>query len=294
MALHITKYRLRDGQTDLNDKELSFRFLHIDGRIHILEELRVSWQAAVTELQSHGLERINNVMQPLLDQAQANTDAAAAELASIQAEWAEIVAAWEGIGGTVDAVVIDVDILSAALTTLDGRVGQLESDIALYVPLTAFLAEHDAAGKHTTFSQPIRATEQPALPAQPAAGVGGWDIYDDSGVPVVGVWDGAGNFTELIRGGKLMGGAVNSVQHVSKSLNIGATGDETITLPTAVDPDSAIAEVDGVLIMAGGSLRFGLEITDANTLTIHKNIASGWSNPTQQTFYFKVIDFEEA
>lgn len=69
MARNLEKYRFRDGQTYLSAKELNDRFFDVDARLHVLETLKVTWENAVTSLQNLGLERVNAVLMPLLDQA---------------------------------------------------------------------------------------------------------------------------------------------------------------------------------------------------------------------------------
>ena len=69
------EYAVTEGKTVLSGPELTRRFSDIDGRLHVLEELKVGWEAAVLQVQNHGLARINNVLQPILDQARAEIDA---------------------------------------------------------------------------------------------------------------------------------------------------------------------------------------------------------------------------
>jgi hypothetical protein len=69
MARNLEKYRFRDGQTYLSAKEFNDRFFDVDARLHVLETLKVTWEDAVTSLQNLGLERVDAVIMPLLDQA---------------------------------------------------------------------------------------------------------------------------------------------------------------------------------------------------------------------------------
>lgn len=69
MARNLEKYRFRDGQTYLSAKELNDRFFDVDARLHVLETLKVTWEDAVSSLQNLGLERVDAVIMPLLDQA---------------------------------------------------------------------------------------------------------------------------------------------------------------------------------------------------------------------------------
>ena len=82
MLKHL-QYHFREGVTPLSALELNKRFRDIDGRLHALEGMVVSWQAAVTEIQTHGLERINSVLQPVLDQANQLVGDARSEILAI-------------------------------------------------------------------------------------------------------------------------------------------------------------------------------------------------------------------
>lgn len=60
------RYRVKDGITTLGESFLNAIFADLDTRLHGLEELKVSWLAAVTELQNFGLERINGALEPTM------------------------------------------------------------------------------------------------------------------------------------------------------------------------------------------------------------------------------------
>ncbi len=83
MARKLIYYRFRDGQTTLDEKELNKRFFDIDARLHALELLSISWQEAVSQVQNEGLKRINELIIPVLEQAQE-------ELSQIQSDWDEL------------------------------------------------------------------------------------------------------------------------------------------------------------------------------------------------------------
>lgn len=99
--LQREKYRFKDDVTDLSARELDFRFFDIDGRLHVLELLKVSWEAAVAEIQEHGLERINGVIAPVLDEVNSALAEAEATLGSLQADQAAIQLWWDSLAATI-------------------------------------------------------------------------------------------------------------------------------------------------------------------------------------------------
>ena len=119
----IEQYSVLEGKTPLSGPELSRRFLDIDGRLHLLEELKVSWEQAVVEVQNHGLERINGVIEPLLDLANDLVVQIQQELGSVQQEWDQTIAqewqdildGWAGVQGTLDGMQSSLDGLEAAI-----------------------------------------------------------------------------------------------------------------------------------------------------------------------------------
>jgi hypothetical protein len=95
--LQREKYRIKDGQTALNAEELNARFFDLDGRIHTLEGLKVSWEDAITAVQAFGLERINGVVQPVLEAAnsilteiEATLQALRDDQTAVQDTWASL------------------------------------------------------------------------------------------------------------------------------------------------------------------------------------------------------------
>ena len=117
----IEQYSVLEGKTPLSGPELSRRFLDIDGRLHLLEELKVSWEQAVVEVQNHGLERINGVIEPLLDLANDLVVQIQQELVSVQQEWDQTIAqewqnildGWAGVQGTLDGMQSSIDTISS-------------------------------------------------------------------------------------------------------------------------------------------------------------------------------------
>lgn len=70
MPTKAEKYRFREGVTKLNSKELNNRVLDIDSRIAALEATKAEYEAAIAKLENTGLERINETLDPLVQEAQ--------------------------------------------------------------------------------------------------------------------------------------------------------------------------------------------------------------------------------
>jgi hypothetical protein len=121
----IEQYNIKDGKTPLNAEELSFRFLDIDGRLHQLELLKISWEQAVVEIQNHGLERINNTVQPVLDAASALVDEAQADLDAMSGQWQAIQDAWAAMSGTISGMGDDIAALQSDVAALQADIADL-------------------------------------------------------------------------------------------------------------------------------------------------------------------------
>ncbi len=63
----LEKYRFRDGVTPLNADTFNSRFFDIDARIHTLEQLKISWEKAISEVRNFAAERLNIVLAPAQD-----------------------------------------------------------------------------------------------------------------------------------------------------------------------------------------------------------------------------------
>ena len=126
-------YRFRDGKTNLSGAELNARFFDIDARLHGLEMVRISWQAAVDEVTNHGLARINEVVKPTLDAAEAVVAELNDELAQIRADWSDISTAWALIEPRVTAAEARLDAVEADLATanaaLSDRLDMVEAGL---------------------------------------------------------------------------------------------------------------------------------------------------------------------
>jgi len=132
MTLDLEKYTMTDGKTALSSAEFNARFYPIVRRLHVLEDLSISWSAAITSVQNYGLARINDAVQPLIDGlkgdlvnliAQGKTD-----LASQSAAVADML--------TTTETRIDADLASqsatvaAKLADVDTRMAAVEAIIA--------------------------------------------------------------------------------------------------------------------------------------------------------------------
>ncbi|RUM88241.1 MAG: hypothetical protein DSZ24_04245 [Thermodesulfatator sp.] len=60
------QYRFQEGYTPLSADELNRRFFDLDSRLDALERLKVSWEEAVEKVQRLGLERLNQVLLPVI------------------------------------------------------------------------------------------------------------------------------------------------------------------------------------------------------------------------------------
>ena len=67
MTLDLEKYAFTDGKTDLSAAELNPRFFALVRRLHALELLSIDWETAVSQVQNHGLARINDAVVPLIE-----------------------------------------------------------------------------------------------------------------------------------------------------------------------------------------------------------------------------------
>lgn len=66
MGRKLELYRFRDGITPLSSAEFNFRFFDIDARLFDLEEVKISWENAVSILTNQGIKRIDEVLGPAL------------------------------------------------------------------------------------------------------------------------------------------------------------------------------------------------------------------------------------
>ncbi|MBF2054696.1 MAG: hypothetical protein IGS03_14720 [Candidatus Sericytochromatia bacterium] len=86
MALKFPQYLMRDGVTRLGEDYFNPVWRDLDGRLDTLEKLKISWQTAVSEIQQFGIQRIDTVLAPVIEDITttlASANAAAAELQQI-------------------------------------------------------------------------------------------------------------------------------------------------------------------------------------------------------------------
>ena len=92
MTIKRTQYQFKDGKTTLSAETFNAVFFDLDARLHGLEQLEVSWEDAVSELQQYGLSRINGALGPVLDQANKDVAAVEQEKADITEWWNQTIA----------------------------------------------------------------------------------------------------------------------------------------------------------------------------------------------------------
>lgn len=130
MTLDLEKYTVREGVTPLSGEELNRRFYAIVRRLHDLEQLKMDWAAAVTEVQNHGLARVNDAVAPIVDGLRADMEALIAQGQAAQADQAEAV---EAMLAAMEAKIAEVEAVLAGLgVSLDGVIevaGQLTKEV---------------------------------------------------------------------------------------------------------------------------------------------------------------------
>lgn len=67
MANRFMAYFFRDGDSNLDANKFNPIFKDIDLRIGVLEDLEISWTDAVRLVTNTGLTRINNIIEPLVN-----------------------------------------------------------------------------------------------------------------------------------------------------------------------------------------------------------------------------------
>ncbi|ADK84939.1 hypothetical protein Deba_1571 [Desulfarculus baarsii DSM 2075] len=142
----LERYAFRDGVTPLSAEELNARFFDLDLRCHALEGLGVSWEDAVRQVQQVGLERINGLILPTLDQAGAMIDDTRRQWEHINQSWSDMVDTVDGAGQRLDATEAGLNAVGAALTQAGARIDVAEAGLdAVDAALTRAGARIDAA-----------------------------------------------------------------------------------------------------------------------------------------------------
>lgn len=123
MTLDLEKFAFSEGVTPLNAAELNGRFYALVRRLHALETIKIDWQGAIAELQNYGLERINNVLYPLLDElkidlasviegGRKNLDSIASEYSSLREEFVNLMV---NIAPEIEELKADISALNTAI-----------------------------------------------------------------------------------------------------------------------------------------------------------------------------------
>lgn len=157
MTRRLEAYRFRDGVTPLNERELNSRLFDIDARLDAIEQLRVSYEAAISELQVVVAERTADFIPPLIQSYQDNLAFLDAESARLRAEAAALVTAM-GADRAAQQAALDAELaseraaLNALLAEYQGAVvrpNQLRGGPASLV--------YDAGGRVSTLTQTLPA-----------------------------------------------------------------------------------------------------------------------------------------
>lgn len=130
MALKFPQYLMRDGVTRLSQDYFNPIWRDLDGRLDTLERLKISWESAVSEVQQFGIQRIDTVLAPVIEDITttlASANAAAAELQQI-IEDADIQGQLDAAFDAQNALVQQaLDDQEEALTqAIDDAVGAIE------------------------------------------------------------------------------------------------------------------------------------------------------------------------
>lgn len=96
MPSRFERYRVRDGVTVLGERYFNPVFQDVDLRLAALEDIRMSWEAAVQAVSDFGLLRINEVIGPAIE-------GAAAQVAEIDAARQGALTALSDLQAAIDA-----------------------------------------------------------------------------------------------------------------------------------------------------------------------------------------------
>lgn len=148
MATRYSSYVMKDGSTRLGQDYFNPIFKDLDTRLDKMENLRISWEAAVQDLNQFGLERINTVLAPVIESTNAALDNAANLVAELEqiiedadlegdfaAQTASVITLLETQSAEVEAALesqsteVDGDI-SALQSTVNSEISSLQADVA--------------------------------------------------------------------------------------------------------------------------------------------------------------------
>lgn len=158
MPNRFERYRVRDGVTVLGERYFNPVFQDVDLRLAALEDIRMSWEAAVQAVSDFGLLRINEVIGPAVEgvagqvaEIEAARLAALAALSDLQAmigsletDTAADLEAWKV--ARIDELNAWQASLTAALPGIDARLDAVEAAVATKAEsddLVAAVAELD-------------------------------------------------------------------------------------------------------------------------------------------------------
>lgn len=105
MPSRFERYRVRDGVTVLGERYFNPVFQDVDLRLASLEDIRVSWEAAVQAVSDFGLLRINEVIGPALNQLQD-------DIGHLQQDSTEIIAALKQAQADLQNAIQDIQPVS--------------------------------------------------------------------------------------------------------------------------------------------------------------------------------------
>jgi hypothetical protein len=146
MSTQLDSYKVTDGVTPLAAKFFNAVFGDIDTRLVSLEDLKVSWEAAVDELKTYGLVRINAALQANFDEITALTTSAETTLGDIE----------QRVSALVTEADTAVTAANQAVTTAQTATATLEASAAASAASaaasagSAASAVETAAGAHST------------------------------------------------------------------------------------------------------------------------------------------------
>lgn len=147
MPNRFEQYRFQDGRTPLSATTFNTIFGDIDLRVANLEQFRTDYDLAVQQAAETGLERINAVLLPMVEQIQADVDRANADLTTLLAQ------ANSDIAALVTQAQADIDAAVLAAETAAANV-QAEIDAALAEPDSAAYT-YDANGRVASVSETV-------------------------------------------------------------------------------------------------------------------------------------------
>ncbi len=118
------EYRFYDGKTRLNGAELNRRMSSIHQRLTAMEQITYSFDGIALEVSNAGLERINQLIVPVLDDAQGKLD----EIAGVASDAGDLLDQLQAAGVVAanvelaDISGVDADNVQAAIAEMHGAI----------------------------------------------------------------------------------------------------------------------------------------------------------------------------